>query len=151
MKVPFEFIQKMCQALSSSIQVLIREDKLNPSMDFKKYFCLWKAKLERDYSFRVQFDKITVCLACIWCSSRCLMRVPPTLWTMHFGLPVVPDEYMINSGWSNETCKKAWTNLLQYSSIRVLINFKIQVPHQILGAILTTDEKWPLRILKNHN
>ena len=46
-------------------------------------------------------------LACIWCSSRCLMRVPPTLWTMHFGLPVVPDEYMINSGWSNETWKKA--------------------------------------------
>ena len=45
------------------------------------------------------------------------MRVPPTLWTMHFGLPVVPDEYMINSGWSNETCKKsmyvstyAWTS-----------------------------------------
>ena len=107
MKVPFVFIQKMCQALSSSIQVLIREDKLNPSMDFKTYFCLWKAKLERDYSFRVQFDKITVCLACIWCSSRCLMRVPPTLWTMHFGLPVVPDEYMINSGWSNETCKKS--------------------------------------------
>ena len=45
MKVPFsDFIQKMSQALSSSVQVLIWEDKLdylkNPSQDFKNYFCL---------------------------------------------------------------------------------------------------------------
>ena len=49
MKVPFsDFIQKMSQAPSSSVQVLITKDKLdylrNPSVDFKKYFCfglLW--------------------------------------------------------------------------------------------------------------
>ena len=45
-KVPFfNFIQKMSQALSSSVQVLIWEDKLdylnNPSQDFKNSFCLW--------------------------------------------------------------------------------------------------------------
>ena len=45
MKVPFyEFIKNMSQAPSSSVQVLIREDKLdylkNPSLDFKKYFFL---------------------------------------------------------------------------------------------------------------
>ena len=45
MKVPlFEFIQKMSQAPSSSVQVLIWEDKLdylkNPSQDFKNSFCL---------------------------------------------------------------------------------------------------------------
>ena len=42
-KVPFfNFIQKMYQAPSSSVQVLIWEDKLdylnNPSQDFKNYF-----------------------------------------------------------------------------------------------------------------
>ena len=41
----FDFIQKMYQAPSSSVQVLIWEDKLdylnNPSKDFKNYFCLW--------------------------------------------------------------------------------------------------------------
>ena len=46
MKVPFsDFIQKMSQAPSSSVQVLIWEDKLdylkNPSQDFKNSFCLW--------------------------------------------------------------------------------------------------------------
>ena len=45
MKVPFsDFIQKMSRALSSSVQVLIWEDKLdylkNPSQDFKNSFCL---------------------------------------------------------------------------------------------------------------
>ena len=45
MKVPFsDFIQKMSQAPSSSVQVLIWEDKLdylkNPSQDFKNSFCL---------------------------------------------------------------------------------------------------------------
>ena len=45
-KVPFfDFIQKMSQAPSSSVQVLIREDKLdylnNPSQDFKNSLCLW--------------------------------------------------------------------------------------------------------------
>ena len=45
-KVPFfDFIQKMSQAPSSSVQVLIWEDKLdylnNPSQDFKNSFCLW--------------------------------------------------------------------------------------------------------------
>ena len=45
-KVPFiDFIQKMSQALSSTVQVLIWEDKLdylnNPSQDFKNSFCLW--------------------------------------------------------------------------------------------------------------
>ena len=44
-KVPFfYFIQIMSQALSSPVQVLIWEDKLdylkNPSQDFKKSFCL---------------------------------------------------------------------------------------------------------------
>ena len=44
-KVPFsDFIQKMSEAPSSSVQVLIWEDKLdylkNPSQDFKNYFCL---------------------------------------------------------------------------------------------------------------
>ena len=45
-KVPFfDFIQKMSQAPSSSVQVLILEDELdylkNPSQDFKNSFCLW--------------------------------------------------------------------------------------------------------------
>ena len=45
-KVPFfDFIQKMSQALSSSVQLVIWEDKLdylnNPSQDFKNSFCLW--------------------------------------------------------------------------------------------------------------
>ena len=45
MKVPFsDFIQKMSQAPSSSVQVFIWEDKLdylkNPSQDLKKSFCL---------------------------------------------------------------------------------------------------------------
>ena len=45
MKVPFsDFIQKMSQAPASSVQVLIREDKLdylkNPLQDFKNSFCL---------------------------------------------------------------------------------------------------------------
>ena len=45
MKVPlFDFIQKMSQALSSSVQVLNWEDKLdylkNPSLVFKNYFYL---------------------------------------------------------------------------------------------------------------
>ena len=45
-KVPFfDFIQKISLAPSSSVQVLIWEDKLdylnNPSQDFKKSFCLW--------------------------------------------------------------------------------------------------------------
>ena len=45
-KVPFfDLIQKMSQAPSSSIQVLIWEDKLeylkNTSQDFKNYFCFW--------------------------------------------------------------------------------------------------------------
>ena len=45
MKVPFsDFIEKMSQALSSSVQVHIREDKLdylmNTSQDLKNYFCL---------------------------------------------------------------------------------------------------------------
>ncbi len=44
MKMPFfDFIQKMFQAPSSSIQVLIWEDKLdylkNPSQDLKNSFC----------------------------------------------------------------------------------------------------------------
>ena len=46
MKVPFsDFIQNISQAPSSSVQVLIWEDKLdylkNPSQDFKNYFCIW--------------------------------------------------------------------------------------------------------------
>jgi hypothetical protein len=43
MKVPFsDFIQKLSQDLSSSVQVLIWEGKFNnPSQDFKNYFCLW--------------------------------------------------------------------------------------------------------------
>ena len=49
MKVPFcDVIQNMSQAPSRSVQVLIREDKLdylkNPSLDFKNSFCfgfLW--------------------------------------------------------------------------------------------------------------
>ena len=40
----FEFIQKMSQTPSSSVQVLNWEDKLdylkNPSQDFKNYFCI---------------------------------------------------------------------------------------------------------------
>ena len=49
MKVPFfDFIQKMSQAQSSSVQVLISENKLdylnNPSQDFKNSFCLWSYK-----------------------------------------------------------------------------------------------------------
>ena len=49
-KVPFfDFIQKMSQAPSSSVQVLVWEDKLdylkNPSQDFKNYFCLWSYEL----------------------------------------------------------------------------------------------------------
>ena len=31
------------------------------------------------------------------------MRVPPTLCTMHLGAPVVPLEYMMNSGCENGT------------------------------------------------
>ena len=41
----FDFIQKMSQVPSNSVQVLIWENKLdylkNPSQDFKNYFCLW--------------------------------------------------------------------------------------------------------------
>ena len=45
-KVPFfDFIQKMSQAPSRSVQVLIWEDKLdylkNPPQDFKNHFWLW--------------------------------------------------------------------------------------------------------------
>ena len=64
---------KMYQALSSSVHVLIWEDKLdylkNPPKDFKNSFCLWfcmnfqqrwKAKLERPHFINVQSGKITV-------------------------------------------------------------------------------------------
>ena len=45
-KVPFfDFFQKMSQAPSSYVQVIIWKDKLdylkNPSQDFKNFFCLW--------------------------------------------------------------------------------------------------------------
>ena len=33
------------------------------------------------------------------CSFRCWSSVPPAPWTMHFGTPVVPEEYMMKSGW----------------------------------------------------
>ena len=34
------------------------------------------------------------------------MLLTPTEWTIHFGTPVVPDEYIINKGWLNGTCSK---------------------------------------------
>ena len=70
--MPFsDFIQKMSQAPASSVQVLIREDKLdylkNPSVDLKNCFCLeneslamLEAKLERVYSFRLEYSRISL-------------------------------------------------------------------------------------------
>src|SRR5207237_9733347 len=34
-------------------------------------------------------------------SFKCWSSVPPALCTMHLGNPVVPDEYMMYTGWSN--------------------------------------------------
>ena len=36
-----------------------------------------------------------------WCSLRCCSSTPPVRCTMHFGTPVVPDEYRMYHGWSN--------------------------------------------------
>ncbi len=40
---------------------------------------------------------------CSRCSLRCCSSVPPTPCTMHFGTPVVPEEYITYSGASNGT------------------------------------------------
>ena len=33
-----------------------------------------------------------------------LSQLTPTECTMHFGVPVVPDEYIMNMGWLKGTC-----------------------------------------------
>ena len=74
MKVPlFDFIQEIFPALSSSVQVLIWENRLdyikNPSQDFKNSFCLGLLGIPRKTGgqnwrgpifFKVQSDRITV-------------------------------------------------------------------------------------------
>ena len=34
------------------------------------------------------------------------LALTPTECTMHFGVPVVPEEYMMKSGWLKGTCSK---------------------------------------------
>ena len=71
--MPFsDFIQKMSQALSSSVQVLIREDELdylnNPSQDYKNSFfygsyeflAMLEGKIGEAPFFKVQSGKIPV-------------------------------------------------------------------------------------------
>ena len=41
------------------------------------------------------------------CSFSCSMRMPPWLWVIAFGSPVVPEENKIHSGWPNGTCSNS--------------------------------------------
>ena len=103
-KVPFfEFIQKMCQAPSSSVQVLIWEDKLdylkNPSQDFKNYFCfgfLWSPSNAEWQNWRVpiflRFNLVN--WQCeIHYPSICLKNFENTFW--HFAVFISKVYYIL--------------------------------------------------------
>ena len=41
------------------------------------------------------------------CSFSCSIKMPPWLWAIAFGSPVVPEENKIHSGWPNGTCSNS--------------------------------------------
>ena len=58
-----------------------------------------------------------------WSKPRGVESLTPTEWTMHLGVPVVPDENMMNKGWLKGTCSnfnEEPSNPLMKSSNRTL-------------------------------